>query len=60
MKVKLGDGIIYDSRLQPILIIFQDQDEKNKINEMDTYAFKYLVCPDTFTKEDLDEFLKNT
>jgi len=56
MQVKIGDKI-YDSNLEPIMIILQDYN-KVDINNMAEDAYKYCEFPDSMTEEEAREFMK--
>lgn len=55
MKVKIGNTI-YDSNLQPILLILEEEDKSN-ISEMGE-ACKYCSFPEECNTDDIVEFMK--
>ena len=59
MKVKVGDRI-YDSDLEPVMIILSDNDKKNIAN-MHPDATKYAVFPDNmlWTVEEMQTWMKH-
>lgn len=56
MKVKIGDKI-YDSSQEPIMIILEEYN-KTHISNMDPRCTKYCEAPNTYTPEQLEEFMK--
>jgi hypothetical protein len=56
MKVKIGN-IIYDANEQPIMIILTDTD-KALITNMHEDCTKYCAAPDSYTQEQLEEFMR--
>ena len=58
MKVKIGN-IVYDSEIQPILLLLSDEDKKN-ISSMPDGNTRYCSYPDSqeFTEEQIDTWMK--
>jgi hypothetical protein len=56
MKVKINN-IIYNSEVQPIMMILNNQDRKN-ISEMDPTCTKYCSFPDNYNIEDVKKFMQ--
>lgn len=54
MKVKIGD-YIYDPNIDPIMVIFSEEDKEN-IKNMHEDKFKYICYPDSMTEEELNRF----
>ena len=55
MKVKIGDTI-YNSELQPIMIILSESDKSN-IAAMHEDKFKYVSYPNEWTTEEITEWV---
>jgi len=55
MKVKIGDTI-HDASLEPIMLILSPQDKENIAN-MDEEATKFGMFPDTFSQDEIIEFM---
>jgi hypothetical protein len=56
MKVKIGEEI-YDSELEPIMIILDDE-EKKQISNMLPECYKYCSAPDIIREEIIRDFMK--
>lgn len=57
MKVKIGNTI-FDSKLEPIMIILSSSDKYNIAN-MDVSDKKYCCYPENISWEQIKEFMKN-
>ena len=55
MKVKIGDKI-FDPNDQPIMVILTD-DDKSNISNMAPKATKYCAFPDSYSEEEIVEFM---
>ena len=56
MKVKIGDTI-YDSEIEPIMVILTESDKKN-IKNMLPEATKYCSYPDEIPTDEIRQFMK--
>jgi hypothetical protein len=56
MKVKVGDKI-YDSSVEPVMVILTDQDKENIANMLPECQ-KYCGFPDTIPSEEIKEWMK--
>jgi hypothetical protein len=56
MKVKVGDKI-YDSAVEPVMVILTDQDKENIANMLPECQ-KYCGFPDTIPSEEIKEWMK--
>lgn len=55
MIVRAGDTV-YDSEETPILLILTDE-EKDKISNLDTEEYKFCVCPEYMSVNDVFSFM---
>ncbi len=63
MKIKIGNSI-YDSEIEPIMIIMKNDEEReliinhlSKMHKTDGIR-KYVIFPDLYKEEDIREFMK--
>jgi len=56
MKVKVGEKI-YDGEKEPVMVILTEQDKEN-IKNMVPEATKYCMYPNTFSVDEIKEFMK--
>lgn len=57
MKVKIGD-VVYDSKVQPIIIILEDYN-KEDISNMEDGDYVYCEFPDSFDEQEIKELMEN-
>ena len=63
MKVKIGDNI-YDPEQEPIMVIFDSEEEKKLIGNMPIGRFCYCACPSdpewiANNNKKIDEWMSN-